>query len=93
MRYVIRCCFDHVALAQWWADIFGATSTTHPSGFSSVTGIPGAPFTDLDFATVPERKTIKNLSVVKVDAEQNIILIKGSIPGPNGGYVLIRKKA
>ena len=40
-----------------------------------------------------ERKTIKNLRVVKVDAEQNILLVKGSIPGPNGEYVLIMKRA
>jgi large subunit ribosomal protein L3 len=39
-----------------------------------------------------ERKTLLNLSVVQVDAEQNLLLIKGSVPGPNGGYVLIRKK-
>jgi large subunit ribosomal protein L3 len=40
-----------------------------------------------------DRKTIKNLEVVQVDTEQNILLVKGSIPGPNGGYVLIKKKA
>ncbi len=36
-----------------------------------------------------ERVTVQNLSVVKVDAENNLIAIKGSIPGPKGGIVVI----
>lgn len=39
-----------------------------------------------------ERKTILNLKVVQVDAEQNLLLVRGSVPGPTGGYLLIRKK-
>ena len=35
------------------------------------------------------KSTIQNLAVVKVDAESNIIAIKGAIPGPKGGYVFI----
>lgn len=35
------------------------------------------------------KSTIQNLAVVKVDAENNIIAIKGAIPGPKGGYVFI----
>ena len=38
-----------------------------------------------------ERVTVQGLSVVRVDAEKNIILIKGSVPGPNGGTVLIKR--
>ena len=37
-----------------------------------------------------EKVTIKNLKVVKVDAENNLVAIKGAIPGPNGGTVVIR---
>lgn len=37
-----------------------------------------------------ERVTIQNLLVVKVDAERNLILIKGAIPGPNKGLVIVR---
>ncbi len=37
-----------------------------------------------------ERVTIQNLIVVKVDVENNLIAIKGAIPGPNGGKVVIR---
>lgn len=34
--------------------------------------------------------TVKNLEVVKVDAENNIILVKGAVPGPRGGFVMVR---
>ncbi len=37
-----------------------------------------------------ERVTVQNLVVAKVDAENNLIAIKGAVPGPNGGTVLIR---
>ena len=36
-----------------------------------------------------ERVTVQNLSVVKVDVENNLIAIKGSVPGPKGGIVVI----
>lgn len=36
-----------------------------------------------------ERVTIQNLTVVKVDAENNIIAVKGAVPGPKGGIVTI----
>ena len=36
-----------------------------------------------------ERVTIQNLKVVKVDAENNLIAIKGAIPGPKGSVVCI----
>ena len=36
-----------------------------------------------------ERVTVQNLQVVKVDAENKLIAIKGAIPGPNGGTVVI----
>ncbi|MEO8377627.1 MAG: 50S ribosomal protein L3 [Candidatus Sumerlaeota bacterium] len=37
------------------------------------------------------RVTAKNLQIVRADAEKNLLIIKGSIPGANGGYVIIRK--
>lgn len=36
-----------------------------------------------------ERVTVQNLKVVKVDAENNLIAVKGAVPGPRGGLVLI----
>ncbi|MDD2430740.1 MAG: 50S ribosomal protein L3 [Firmicutes bacterium] len=38
-----------------------------------------------------ERVTIQNLAVVKVDAEKNLLLIKGSVPGIRGSLVTVRK--
>lgn len=38
-----------------------------------------------------ERVTVRNLKVVKVDEAHNVILVNGSVPGPNGGYVMIRR--
>jgi len=38
-----------------------------------------------------ERVTVKNLRVVKVDSEENLLLVRGAVPGPAGGYLLIRK--
>ena len=37
-----------------------------------------------------ERVTVQNLAVVKVDVENNLIAIKGAVPGPKGGIVFIR---
>ncbi|MSO21000.1 MAG: 50S ribosomal protein L3 [Acidobacteria bacterium] len=37
------------------------------------------------------RVTVRNLEIVKIDTEENQIWVKGSIPGPNGGYLVIRK--
>ncbi|MBE5807998.1 MAG: 50S ribosomal protein L3 [Clostridiales bacterium] len=37
-----------------------------------------------------ERVTVQNLEVVKVDAERNLLLIKGAIPGANGSLVTVR---
>ncbi len=37
-----------------------------------------------------ERVTVQNLTVVKVDTERNLILLKGAVPGPKGGFVVIR---
>ena len=37
-----------------------------------------------------EKVTIQNLAVIKVDAEKNIIAVKGAVPGPKGGMVIIK---
>ncbi|WP_322183933.1 50S ribosomal protein L3 [Neglectibacter caecimuris] len=37
-----------------------------------------------------ETVTVQNLVVAKVDAENNLIAVKGAVPGPNGGIVTIR---
>ena len=37
-----------------------------------------------------DRVTIQNLAVVRVDADKNIILIKGGLPGPKGGLLMVK---
>ncbi len=37
-----------------------------------------------------ERVTTKNHNVVSIDEEKNLIVVKGSVPGPAGGYVVVR---
>jgi len=36
------------------------------------------------------RRTVQNLEVVRVDAERNVLLIKGAVPGHSGGQVFVR---
>jgi large subunit ribosomal protein L3 len=38
------------------------------------------------------RVTVKNLRILSVDPERNLVALRGAIPGPNGGLVMIRKK-
>jgi large subunit ribosomal protein L3 len=40
-----------------------------------------------------DRKTIQNLTVHAVDAEKGLLLVKGAVPGPKGGVVLVRTAA
>jgi large subunit ribosomal protein L3 len=37
------------------------------------------------------KTTVRNQKLVKVDAENNLLLIRGAVPGPNGGYVVVQK--
>jgi catechol 2,3-dioxygenase-like lactoylglutathione lyase family enzyme len=48
------------AIATWWGSLLGANVVHDERGFSYVDQIPGAPFDSLDFAPVPEPKTVKN---------------------------------
>ena len=38
-----------------------------------------------------ERVTVRNLEIVDVDTEDNVLAIKGAVPGPIGGYLLVRR--
>ena len=79
---------------------FGGGRATHGSMFHRAPGSIGASAypsrvikgTRMAGHMGVERKTIKNLKVVKVDAEENLLLIKGAVPGPTGAYLLIKKK-
>ena len=37
-----------------------------------------------------EHVTVQNLEVVRVDGERNLLFVKGALPGPNGGLLMIR---
>lgn len=79
---------------------FGGGRATHGSMFHRAPGSIGASAfpsrvikgTCMAGHMGVERKTVKGLKVVKVDLEKNIMLVKGSVPGPNGGYLLIKKR-
>ncbi len=79
---------------------FGGGRATHGSMFHRAPGSIGASAypsrvikgTRMAGHMGVERKTVKNLKVVKVNTDENLLLVKGAVPGPNGAYVLIRKK-
>jgi large subunit ribosomal protein L3 len=38
-----------------------------------------------------QRNTVRNLKVVRLDPENHLLLVRGAVPGPSGGYVVIRE--
>jgi catechol 2,3-dioxygenase-like lactoylglutathione lyase family enzyme len=59
-------------IAAWWADVLGARLVDDDRGYSYVDRVPGAPYDSLDFAPVPEPKTVKNrihLDVTTADVD------------------------
>jgi large subunit ribosomal protein L3 len=38
-----------------------------------------------------QQVTVRNLEIVEVDTEDNLIIVKGAVPGPNGAYVVVRR--
>ena len=59
-------------IAAWWAELLGARLVDDDRGFSYVDRVPGAPYDSLDFAPVPEPKTVKNrihLDVTTADVD------------------------
>ncbi len=39
-----------------------------------------------------DRVTIKRISVVEIDSEKNLLLVRGAVPGPNNEYVIVKKR-
>ncbi|HEY6332711.1 MAG TPA: 50S ribosomal protein L3 [Blastocatellia bacterium] len=78
---------------------FGGGRATHGSMFHRAPGSIGASAypsrvikgTRMAGHMGNARQTTQNLRVVAVDAEKNLLLVRGAVPGPNGGYVLIKK--
>jgi large subunit ribosomal protein L3 len=79
---------------------FGGGRATHGSMFHRAPGSIGASAypsrvikgTRMAGHMGVERKTVKNLRIVKVNSEENLLLIRGAVPGPTGAVVLIKKK-
>lgn len=71
---------------------------THGSGYHRRPGSLGAcstPSRVMKNKKLPghmgvERVTVQNLDIVKVDAEKNLMLVKGAVPGPKGGLLIIK---
>jgi large subunit ribosomal protein L3 len=38
-----------------------------------------------------DKLTVRNLEVIRTDKENNLLLVRGAVPGPRGGYILIKK--
>ncbi len=38
-----------------------------------------------------EQVTVRNLEVIEVDTDDNVLVVKGAVPGPNGSYVMVRR--
>ena len=38
-----------------------------------------------------QRVTVRNLEIIDINEEDNVLMVKGAIPGPNGGYVMVRR--
>ena len=64
----------------------------HP-GSSGMNSYPSRVFKGKRMAGRPGavRCTVRNIDLVRVDVENNLLLIRGSVPGPNGGMVIIRE--
>ena len=80
---------------------FGGGADTHGSMFHRAPGSIGA--SSVPSRVLPgmrmaghmghARVTVRNLEVIDVDAEDNLLVVKGAVPGPNGGYVVVRRSS
>src|SRR5215469_11452189 len=80
---------------------FGGGDATHGSMFHRAPGSIGA--SSFPSRVLPGMRmaghmgasqvTVRNLEVIDVDTEDNVLIVKGAVPGPNGGYVVVRRSA
>ena len=78
---------------------FRGSDATHGSMFHRAPGSIGAssfpsrvsPGMRMGGHMGTDRVTVRNLEIVEVDTEDNVLLVKGAVPGPNGGYVIVRR--
>lgn len=78
---------------------FGGGDGTHGSMFHRAPGSIGSssypsrvyPGMRMSGHMGDDQVTVRNLEVVDIDLEDNLLLVKGAVPGPNGGYVIVRR--
>jgi len=78
---------------------FGGGEGSHGSMFHRAPGSIGAssfpsrvfPGMKMGGQMGAQRVTVRNLEVVQVDTDDNVLMVKGAVPGPNGSYVLVRR--
>ena len=77
---------------------FGGGPKSHGSMFQITGSIGSSAFPSRVFKGMRmsghmghERVTVRNLRVLGLDKEDNLLVVEGSVPGPNGGYIVITK--
>jgi len=77
---------------------FGGGPKSHGSMFQITGSIGSSAFPSRVFKGMRmsghlghQRVTARNLRILGVDKEENLLVVEGSVPGPNGGYVIIHK--
>lgn len=78
---------------------FGGGDATHGSMFHRAPGSIGAssypsrvfPGTRMGGHMGAAQVTVRNLEVIDVDPDDHVLMVKGAVPGPNGGYVIVRR--
>lgn len=71
----------------------GQESRLRAPGSIGASSYPSRVFKGMRMAgrTGGERVTVQNLAILKVDAEKNMLVVKGSVPGAKGSYLIINK--
>jgi large subunit ribosomal protein L3 len=71
----------------------GQSDRARAPGSIGSSATPGRVFKGLKMAghMGNERVTVQNLTVLRVDAERNLLLVEGSVPGPNNGTLMIKR--
>ena len=92
-----------VSRGKGYQELLRGTDRESPASLMvpSITGVlarwvPAPPHQGLSRGKLPGHKevenvTVQNLSVVRVDSERNLLLLKGSVPGIKGGFLEIKK--
>jgi large subunit ribosomal protein L3 len=77
---------------------FGGGPKSHGSMFQITGSIGSSAFPSRVFKGMRmsghlghDRVTVRNLRVLGVDKDENLLVVEGSVPGPNGGYIVINK--